>query len=567
MNARARALFPFLLVPSCPRQTRKQIREEFHRANDELGGSHHDLLEENQGTDEEGDEEVDDNDLNYGVDPVITDINEELRVIEGMISEHTKLREIEVDDDGDDEDDDDEDDDDEDDDDDVNLPEAPQPIRLPPPAKSNIAKALEKAEAQSLSSRRGPRSPRSGSPRGSSGLAKGSLVAATGTSASDSQGQSAAPSSANPPRAPGTAEKDSPAVTAQVVPTPSNEDGADPKFVIPSTGAPADPKTVFDTLGKLALESSSAGEKQGEEDAATKQQTTQPSSTPARVLETGSSGEKASEGGAVRMVELPDYLAMIAREHKQQLLEKQRLELAKAAEAVNRAEAAESGAAKTPRSEVMIRRGYLDRLGFAGSSAPLSHSPGATRMTKGIDMGINARRAAIASARTRSKPPSLRVQLREAPSSSKSKGFFKKIASWIASDEGQSTSDASAGAGASGGLTQISSSLDSASSGGSFNSPALGPKSRRVNFKETADVYYIPARSDFPAKVKNAIWHTRAEFVEMVMTNMDQLELEMQQEAEAQRRIQDLRNNPPPSYNKNRASKDKSASGDPAAKS
>mmetsp|Transcript_20240 Transcript_20240/g.36256 ORF Transcript_20240/g.36256 Transcript_20240/m.36256 type:complete len:773 (+) Transcript_20240:66-2384(+) len=631
-------------------QTRKQIREEFHRANDELGGSSKDLREDDDESGDDEDDEVDDADLNYGVDPGFADLDEELRVVEGMISEHTKLAEVEVDDES-------ESSSDEDEGEQGAAKHSPRPprrINLPPPAKSNIAKALEaQKKSSSLGRSLAPQDQKSSRSDRSSILP---LVVKSIDSVTDTDATSGAASSAHPPSPPHktTENSDNPSLSSEnqkqkqkqqvesnttseaanevslstsktlevkdsaksdskanadgpaldIAPsevkakdtatttadvdvasssTPSTvEAGSDAvkdafqklkldgKETEPSDGVPSE--GVSNNKSVAAGSSSSATiptvVSSDGEDMSVASSAASPQSRPALSSPSLASVKSAPKPRKkrVRLVELPDYLAMIAREHKQQLLEKQRLELAKAAEAVNRREAESSGGvkARAPRSEIMIRRGYLDRLGIGGDSAPVSQLQASGVGPKGFDMGINARRAAIASARTRRKPPSMRVQLREAPSSSRGKGFFKKLASWIASDDGSSSSDAFAGAGASGGLTQISSSLDSMSSAGS-GSPALGPKGlsanrpRHVNFKDSADVYFIPARSDYPAKVKHAIWHSRAEFVEMVMSNMDQVELELQQEAENQRRIQDLKDNPPPSFSsKSRSQKDKS---------
>jgi len=204
----------------------------------------------------------------------------------------------------------------------------------------------------------------------------------------------------------------------------------------------------------------------------------------------------------VRLLELPSHLKMVAKEHKRLLLEKQRRDLAVAAEAAN----AREESVVPARTQHTIRRGYLDRLGIA--SAEVEKAVAAS-----VDMGIHARRAAIASAKTRRRPPSLQVQLRDPESR---RGFFKKLAAWMASNEAEV--------------------------------PSVPVEStRKVAFVPVADVFFIPARSDYPHKVKATIWPTRQEFVEMVMRNMDQVEQEMQQEIETKRRIKDLRDNPPPS--------------------
>mmetsp|Transcript_21266 Transcript_21266/g.39543 ORF Transcript_21266/g.39543 Transcript_21266/m.39543 type:complete len:359 (-) Transcript_21266:1490-2566(-) len=238
----------------------------------------------------------------------------------------------------------------------------------------------------------------------------------------------------------------------------------------------------------------------------------------------GQKSKRRSKSSRVRLVELPDYLAMVAREHQRQLLEKQRRDLLVAAEAANAREAKAQALNAGPRSQNVIRRGYLDRLGIAGS-AP-AKPPSSTTNSR-LDMGLNARRAAIASARTRRRPPSMRVKLREPRKSSKSSSFLKTLKSWMSSENSEMASSAP------GELARVKVNHNNA-------------ENRKVDFNGTVDVFFIPARSDYPAKVKHAIWHTRSEFVEMVMGNMDQVELEMQQEDEARRRLQDLKANPPP---------------------
>mmetsp|Transcript_6044 Transcript_6044/g.9444 ORF Transcript_6044/g.9444 Transcript_6044/m.9444 type:complete len:500 (-) Transcript_6044:2010-3509(-) len=239
--------------------------------------------------------------------------------------------------------------------------------------------------------------------------------------------------------------------------------------------------------------------------------------------------EKKEKPRRVRLVELPDYLAMVAKDHQRQLLEKQRRDLAIAAEAAN----ARDATAAVPRSQNRIRRGYFDRLGIAGDSAPISPTS-SVNASRRLDMGINARRAAIASARTRRRPPSMRVKLRQSVTSSKNKGFFNKLASWMSAEP----------------VSNSTGNEPERASSGTHTSLDQAPKDqekKHIGFTEVADVYFIPARTDYPQKVKHAIWHTRSEFVEMVMRNMDQLEAEMQEEVDAQRRLHDLKKNPPPS--------------------
>lgn len=42
------------------------------------------------------------------------------------------------------------------------------------------------------------------------------------------------------------------------------------------------------------------------------------------------------------------------------------------------------------------------------------------------------------------------------------------------------------------------------------------------------------------------LWHTREEFIDMVVRNMDQVEEEMNRQAEVKKRLEDLKKHPPP---------------------
>jgi len=491
-------------------KSKDEIQEQQDEVDDEQAEAEDD---EDEDEDDDDDDEMDDEDMNFGLDPGFKDIEEELEAVEGMISEHTKIAEVElVDDDGEGNED-------------ANVGDQPSK-----PAgeddEENIVGTLELQRSHSEPSRKDRIIKEDDDDEQSSNIAK-----ALKQHELETMSRSAMRDPMSPRRW-------------------KTENGNDIENL------KIDHKTVL--VHKRSTSNRSID--RSADSSSSPQKAPEKEGLPQEEAKSSAVKESSTAQKRVRLVELPDYLAMLAREHKRLLLEKQRRDLALAAQAANAREqqGIGTGAGRGPRSDNMIRRGYLDKLGIAGDSAPISPNAPSATARKLLEMGINARRAAIASARTRRKPPSMRVPLREGASSSKGSGFFNKLASWIGSDEGNSSDGRKPIPQTKVSSSQGSAASSSASSGGS---PALGPRGdlssspgavrlRGVNFKEMADVYFIPARSDYPAKVRNAIWHSRAEFVDMVMTNMDQVELEMQQAAEAQRRIQDLRDNPPPELRK-----------------
>jgi len=224
-----------------------------------------------------------------------------------------------------------------------------------------------------------------------------------------------------------------------------------------------------------------------------------------------------------------------------------------------------------------IRRGYLDRLGIASAAAQAGPN---NNVTQGQDskstMGIHARRAAMASARARRKPPSMVQPLKEPNKGGSSFGqsLMKRFSSWMGSDYNESSDS----------KTQIEGSKvnrNNNSSSAYENMPrnytdmedlikartivnratyrkAQRMKAQRrlrngkksVGFLNDTHVYFVPCRFDIAPRNRARIWHTREEFIEMVMRNMDEVEEEMQQQMEIQARLADIRNNPPPSLNK-----------------
>merc|ERR1712224_1065928 len=78
-----------------------------------------------------------------------------------------------------------------------------------------------------------------------------------------------------------------------------------------------------------------------------------------------------------------------------------------------------------------------------------------------------------------------------------------------------------------------------------------------VGFEAESNVIYVTSRHDLPNRVRHQIWHTREEFIDMVMRNMDEVEEELQEQMELQARIADLRNNPPTLPLRSKAQQDK----------
>mmetsp|Transcript_6079 Transcript_6079/g.7944 ORF Transcript_6079/g.7944 Transcript_6079/m.7944 type:complete len:502 (-) Transcript_6079:442-1947(-) len=205
-----------------------------------------------------------------------------------------------------------------------------------------------------------------------------------------------------------------------------------------------------------------------------------------------------------------------------------------------------------------IRRGYLDRLGIGGAKTDESKRKNST-------MGIHARRAAMASARTRRKPPSSVEPLKHQRSSGSGfgKSIIRRFTAWMGAEE--SDQGARADEGRAQGLNQQGLDREELVKQRAVINAEKYRKAERmraqsqitngrrsVAFLDRTNVFFVPSRFDIPPRSKSKIWHTRDEFIEMVMRNMDEVEQEMQQQAEIQARLDDIRNNPPPSLRRKR---------------
>lgn len=179
------------------------------------------------------------------------------------------------------------------------------------------------------------------------------------------------------------------------------------------------------------------------------------------------------------------------------------------------------------RSNARIRKGYLASLGI-GSEKPQN------KISGDPSMGVHARRAAMASARTRRKPPAMRVKLKDDDKQSSGFGqaLLKKFASWMTAEEENKYNSESR--------------VVKREEARRLRQIPQDDADRRVVFLEETDVHFVPSRREISPRNRARLWHTREEFIDMVVRNMDQVEEEMNKKAEVQRRLEDLKKHPPP---------------------
>ena len=129
------------------------------------------------------------------------------------------------------------------------------------------------------------------------------------------------------------------------------------------------------------------------------------------------------------------------------------------------------------RSNARIRKGYLASLGI-GSEKPVD------RINSDPSMGVHARRAAMASARTRRKPPAMRVKLKD--DDKRSSGFgqalLKKFSSWITTEEENKY--------------KAESRVVKRDEARKLKQIPQDDANRRVVFLEDTDVHFVPSRTE-----------------------------------------------------------------------
>lgn len=129
------------------------------------------------------------------------------------------------------------------------------------------------------------------------------------------------------------------------------------------------------------------------------------------------------------------------------------------------------------RSNARIRKGYLASLGI-GSEIPKSS------IDSDPSMGVHARRAAMASARTRRKPPAMRVKLKDDDKSSSGFGqaLLKKFSSWITTEEENKY--------------KAESRVVKREEARKLRHAPQDDANKRVVFLEETDVHFVPSRSE-----------------------------------------------------------------------
>lgn len=179
------------------------------------------------------------------------------------------------------------------------------------------------------------------------------------------------------------------------------------------------------------------------------------------------------------------------------------------------------------RSDSRIRKGYLASLGI-GNKKPQD------RISSDPTMGVHAKRAAMASARTRRKPPALRMKLKDDKQEASGFGqaLLKKFASWMTTEEESKY--------------KMESRVVKREEARKLRQEVNDDSKKQVVFLEETDVHFVPSRSEISPRNRARLWHSREEFIDMVVRNMDQVEDEMNRKAEAKRRLEDLKKNPPP---------------------